>query len=71
MTNLTALKALYVALGGDADDVADITRNSACINAIATLVAAQPKLPAVKDTDAGKVLTVSNDGEWEAADLPD
>lgn len=35
MDNLTALKKIYVALGGDADDVADMTLLSEVISAIA------------------------------------
>lgn len=34
-TTVTALKALYVALGGSADDVADITLIPDMVNAIA------------------------------------
>lgn len=36
--NVEALKALYVALGGDAADVADINTNDAMIYAIAEIV---------------------------------
>lgn len=63
---ITALKALYVALGGDADDVAEIVIIPDMINAIATQAAkiAGATLPAVKKADAGKVLKVNSDGEW-------
>ena len=72
MTTVAALKALYVALGGSADTVADMVIIPDVVNAIATLVAAgiEGTLPAVTETDKGKVLMVSNDGEWEVADLP-
>ena len=39
MDNLTALKAVYVALGGDADDVADCTLLSQVIEKIAEQIA--------------------------------
>lgn len=38
MTNVDALKALYTALGGTADDVADKTTIVGVLNAIATLL---------------------------------
>lgn len=65
--NVTALKALYVALGGDADDVADVTLISDMINAISTLAAgiAGATLPAVTAADDGKILKVV-DGAWAA-----
>lgn len=68
-TNVTALKALYVALGGDADDVAEVYLISDMINAIATLASgiAGATLPAVTATDNGKILKVV-DGEWAAAE---
>lgn len=75
MTNLEQLKAIYVALGGSADDVADLTNNAAVLAQIAlqaaTVAAAASavELPAVKAADNGKVLTVVN-GKWAAADLP-
>lgn len=66
MGNVEALKALYVALGGDAADVENLTLNSEVIAAIAALVgAAGGVLPEVTDADDGKVLTVV-DGKWEA-----
>lgn len=73
MTNtVDALKALYEALGGSADTVADMVIIPEVIGAIATLVSAgvPGTLPAVEKTDEGKVLTVNSSGEWEAADLP-
>lgn len=66
-----ALKALYVALGGTASDVADITLIPDMINAIATVAssATAAELPSVKAADNDKVLTVVN-GKWAAAALP-
>lgn len=66
-TNVIALKALYVALGGDADDVADISLIADMINAIATIAAgiAGATLPAVTADDNGKILKVV-DGAWAA-----
>ncbi len=75
-TTVEALKALYVALGGSADDVANITIIPDMINAIATKaallveVANAKELPAVKAADNDKVLTVVS-GKWAAANLPD
>ena len=69
---ITALQNLYVALGGTASDVADITIIPDMINAIATLVSsgATAELPKVTSTDNGKVLTVVS-GKWAKAALPD
>lgn len=58
--NVKALKALYVALGGDADDVADMVLICEVIEAIAEIVV---PLPAVSATDNGKVLKVA-EGKW-------
>ena len=65
MTNVEALKQVYVALGGDADDVADITENAEMIAAIATVAATAtaPELPEVSASDNGSVLKVV-DGKW-------
>lgn len=64
-TNVEALKGLYVALGGDADDVADITLIADMITEIAKLVATAvaKELPEVDAEDNGKVLKVI-DGAW-------
>lgn len=64
-TTVDALKNLYVALGGDADDVADVTLIPDMINAIATVAetAIAPELPKVTAADNGSVLKVV-DGEW-------
>lgn len=72
MNTVEALKALYVALGGSADTVANMVIIPDVIAAIATLVSEgiPGTLPEVKATDEGKVLTVNSSGEWEAADLP-
>lgn len=69
--NVIALKALYVALGGEADDVANISTIDEMIDAIATLVptALAGVLPDASKATAGQVLTVV-DGEWKAANLP-
>lgn len=70
--NVIALKALYVALGGDAEDVASISTIDEMIDAIATLIptALAGVLPDASKATAGQVLTVV-DGEWKAANLPD
>ena len=66
---IDALKNLYVALGGDADDVAEITIIPDMINAIATVAATlrtaatTKELPAVTSSDNGSVLKVV-DGVW-------
>lgn len=62
---LDALRNLYVALGGDADDVADLVIIPDLINAIATHVASgrAAELPAVTTSDNGKVLKVVA-GQW-------
>lgn len=62
---IDALKNLYVALGGDADDVENLVIIPNMINAIAELIAsgATAELPAVTAADNGKVLKVAN-GAW-------
>ena len=64
-----ALKAIYVALGGSADTVANMVLIPDVLGAIATLISAglPGALPEVKKADEGKVLTVNNKGEWIAA----
>ena len=68
---LDALRALYVALGGTASDVADLVIIPDLINAIATLISsgAITELPKVTSSDNGKVLTVVS-GKWAKANLP-
>ena len=62
---ITALKNLYVALGGTDADVADYVIIPDMINAIAALITsgATKELPEVSATDNGSVLKVV-DGEW-------
>jgi hypothetical protein len=68
-TTVEALKALYVALGGTAADVANITLIPDMINAIAEIAedvataAGKTELPAVTASDNGKVLKVA-EGKW-------
>lgn len=64
-TTVDALKTLYVALGGSADDVKNISLIPDMITAIATVAATAtaPELPAVTSTNNGKVLKVV-DGKW-------
>ena len=65
MTNIEALKALYVTLGGSADTVANMTVSADVIYAISQLsLSVQPELPAVTKTDEGKVLKVNSSGKW-------
>lgn len=67
--NITALQGLYVALGGQAEDVENVNTIPEMINAIATLASgiAGATLPEVTAEDDGKVLTVV-DGAWAAAE---
>lgn len=65
-TNVVALQGLYVALGGDADDVAEVNTIPDMINAIAS-IATGATLPAVTGDDDGKILKVV-DGAWAAAE---
>lgn len=62
---IDALRNLYVELGGDADDVADLVIIPDLINAIASIVktAIASALPEVDADDNGKVLKVA-DGKW-------
>lgn len=62
---LDALRNLYIALGGDADNVVNLVIIPDLINAIALLISsgATAELPAVTATDNGKVLKVV-EGEW-------
>ena len=65
---ITALKNLYVALGGNANDVENVSIIPEMINAIAGLLAAGGgTLPAVDAEDNGKVLKVV-EGEWALGD---
>ena len=66
---VAALRDLFVALGGDADDVANLVIIPDLINAIATqaatalATAGASELPEVDAEDNGKVLKVA-DGKW-------
>lgn len=63
---LDALRGLHVALGGDADDVANLITIPDLIKVISTQVATvvgTKELPDVDADDNGKVLKVV-DGEW-------
>lgn len=68
-TTIDALKALYVALGGTAADVADIVIIPDMINAITALITSgkTAELPAVTASNNGKVLKVVN-GKWDIGD---
>ena len=70
MTNVEALKEVYVALGGSAEDFT-ATTNDETIHLISTVVASAiaGALPTVSSSDNGKVLTVVA-GKWDKADLP-
>ena len=66
MTNLEALKALYVALGGSSSTVANVKTNAEMIAAIATVLPEDSAyLPEVDATKNGDVLKVVN-GKWAA-----
>lgn len=64
-STVKALKNLYVALGGDVGDVANVSRIPDMIEAVATVAetATAKELPDVTADDNGKVLKVAN-GKW-------
>lgn len=70
-TTLDALKNLYVAHGGNASDVADLTVIPDVINALAAFISGggAAELPTVTAENDGQVLTVVS-GAWAAAALP-
>lgn len=70
-TTVEALKALYVALGGKAADVVNITLIPDMIKKIAEVAATATaaELPKVTSSNNGQVLTVDG-GKWKAKDLP-
>ena len=81
MDNLSALKALYVAVGGELTDthsgingsvtVANYTLLADVIAAIAAKITAgsMKELPSVTSSNNGQVLAVVS-GKWKNADLP-
>lgn len=80
MTNVEALRVLYVALGGSLTDtyegiadgaaVSDYTTSSEVICAIAEIAAsAGIELPKVTSADNGDVLTVKS-GKWAKGEIP-
>lgn len=68
-TTVDALKGMYVALGGSADDVVNITLIPDMIIALTPLVASAMELPKVSSSNNGQVLTVVS-GKWAKADIP-
>jgi len=70
MTNVEALKEIYVALGGNANSF-NAQTNPEAIHLISTVIAAAiaPELPKVTSSNNGQVLTVDA-GKWKAKDLP-
>lgn len=64
MTNIEALKDLYVAMGGDADNFTAQT-NPEALELIKTVLPVG--LPKVSATNNGKILKVVN-GEWALTD---
>lgn len=68
---IVALRNLYVALGGTASNVADLTIIPDLINAIAALITsgATAELPAVSGSDNGNALLVSS-GKWQKGAIP-
>lgn len=67
MGNVEALKALYVAMGGAAEDVENLTLNAEVIQALAAVAQniVAGLLPEVTAADDGKTLQVV-DGKWAA-----
>ena len=67
INTIESLQGIYVALGGELTDVANITTIPEMLTAISTVAAAAAReLPAVGKSDNGDVLTVVN-GKWTKA----
>lgn len=69
MTTIKALQELYVELGGDLDDVKNVTIIPDMIQKLATIAGSTVELPAVTTEDNGDVLTVV-EGKWAKAGIP-
>lgn len=70
INTVESLRGLYVALGGDISEVANLNTIPQLLEEISTVAqAAATELPAVKAADNGKVLTVVN-SKWAKADVP-
>lgn len=69
MTNVDALKKLYIELGGNKEDIANIETSADMIEVLANIAGGTIELPAVSSTDNGDVLTVVS-GKWAKAELP-
>lgn len=67
-----ALKNLYVAFGGDTDDIEKAENIADAVNMLASYISegGAAELPVVTSADNGKVLTVVS-GKWEKANLPE
>lgn len=71
VNTIEALQGLYVALGGDIADVANINTTPDMLEAIATVAhAAATELPVVTSSDEGDILTVDATGTWVKGDAP-
>lgn len=68
-TVVDELKTLYVKLGGNAADVADLQTDAELIDKIEDLDLTAGGLPSVTSADNGKLLIVVN-GAWAAASVP-
>jgi len=78
-TTVKSLQVLYVKLGGSLSDtyagiadgvaVSDYVNIPDCIAAIKQVAGSGSALPAVANSDKGKILSVNNSGEW-AAEMP-
>lgn len=62
-TIVEALKNLYAAFGGDADDIKNTENIADAINTLAAYISEGGVLPLVTTTDNGKILKVV-DGAW-------
>ena len=70
INTVESLRGLYVALGGNIADVANLNTIPELLTEISSVAqAAATELPAVKPADNGKVLTVVN-SKWAKADVP-